>query len=144
MQAAGLILFDLLGHFIINSDFLAVDDFLDPLAFRVLAGNLGIDSDNVKIILFLGSQCDHRLYDLSDFLGARLSGNDLAVIQQSGYLVAEQCLSEFGLLTEFSVLCHVISPSMFDQPRHTSDLSAANITLPVPYTSDLSGQEAHL
>ena len=98
MQTAGSILGDLLLNFVVNSDFLAVDYFFDALAVFVLAGNFCIDSDSLKIVALFNSQSDHRLNDLADFLGACLGSGDLSVIDQSCDLVAEQGLSELGLL----------------------------------------------
>ena len=98
VQTAGSVLGDLLLDFVINSYALAVNDLFDALAVLVLAGNLGLDSDSLEVVALLDSHGDHGLNDLADFLGAGLGGGDLSVIDQSGDLVAEQGLSQLGLL----------------------------------------------
>ena len=80
MKSGRHILLDFLLNFIVNGNFLAVNNFLYSLAVFVLAGNLGCYLNGLEVVLLLNSQCDQALGDTADFLCTSLSGNDLSMI----------------------------------------------------------------
>ena len=98
MKAARCILRDLLLDFVVNSNLLAVYNFLYTLAILVLAGNLSLNGYFFEIILLLGSKRYKRLNDLLYFLGSCLGCNDLTLVNQLCYLVAEKRFSKFCFL----------------------------------------------
>ena len=80
MQPGRQILLDFLLNFIVNSNPLAVNNFLDPLAVFVLAGNLGSNLNGLKVIFLLHGHCNQAFCNLADFFCPGLSCPDMSMI----------------------------------------------------------------
>ena len=88
MKSAGLVLFDLLLNFIVNSNFLTVNDFFYSLAVLFLAGNLSCNCNFVEVLSLSYSHGDKSLSNLADLFCLSFCCNDLAVADQRSYLVS--------------------------------------------------------
>ena len=89
MKSGRIVLLDLLVYLIVHGYLLAINNLFHSLAVGGLAGNLGLNSYSLEVVLLLNSQSDQALRNLADLLCSRLGGNDSAVVQQSGYLVSD-------------------------------------------------------
>ena len=67
MQSGRHILLDFLLYFVINSNLLTVNNFLNALSVFVLAGNLSSNGNGIEVIFLLDAQRNDALSDLTDF-----------------------------------------------------------------------------
>ena len=79
MKSGSFIFLDLFLYFVVNGNFLAVNNFFYSLAVLVFASYLSGNFNGLEVIFLFYCQSDQTLSDLLYFFCSCLSGNDLAV-----------------------------------------------------------------